>query len=249
MKFLLMLLFCVNTLAITLTEQNTMSLNGAVDSESVTGLMTKLQELNSIDTQEPIYLVINSPGGSVYDGFDFIRFALTSKRKIHTITLFSASMGFQIAQSLGTRYVAKYSTMMSHRVSGGIQGEAPGSMDTRLQHLMTHILEQDTLVVSRTKGKQTLQSYANLIRDEYWANSSKAINDGFADEEVLVECDKSLEGTVNRNINVFILTLNVVFSKCPLITAPISFSVARGQERAHEVNIQQELNNYFRKVK
>ncbi|MFZ4411446.1 MAG: ATP-dependent Clp protease proteolytic subunit [Bacteroidales bacterium] len=232
MKFLLavLLAICFNVQAetIVLSDQNTLSLNGPVDGGSMTALMVKLQELNKIDTKEPIFLVLNSPGGSIYDGFDFIRFAKTSKRSIETVTIFAASMAFQIVESLGTRNVTSYSTLMSHRAAGGISGIFPGPLDTRYAHVLSHIREQDELVVSRTKGKQTLESYSKLIQNEYWADSKKAIVDGFADKEVDISCDKSLQGSHSDFIDLGFFAVNVEFANCPLITSPISISPSRG---------------------
>lgn len=226
-KFLVLGLFLSLSVfgkTITLTDQNTLALNGQVDGNSMQGLMSGLQELNKIQTDEPIYLVINSPGGSVYDGFDFIRFAETSKRPIHTVTIFAASMAFQIVEALGNRYVTSYSTLMSHKASGGFKGEFPGQLDSRYAHVLSHIIEQDKHVIKRTNGKQTLESYAQLIQNEYWANSSKAINDGFADEQVSVECSESLQGNVEKEIDLGFFSANVIFSKCPLITEPLGIS-------------------------
>ena len=222
------LAFGVSAKTVKLTSQNSMSLNGKVDGESMNNLMIQLQELNKIETNEPIYLVINSPGGSVYDGFDFIRFAETSKRPIHTVTIFAASMAFQIVEALGDRYVTSYSTLMSHKASGGFKGEFPGQLDSRYSHVLSHLIEQDKQVVFRTKGKQTLESYAQLIQNEYWANATKAINDGFADEQVAVECDKSLEGSKLVSINLGFFSVNAEYSNCPLITEPLSLGLSRG---------------------
>ena len=237
----------VSAKTVTLTNQNSMSLNGQVDGASMTALMTKLQELNKIETQEPIYLLINSPGGSIYDGFDFIRFAKTSKRPIHTITLFAASMAFQIVEALGDRYVTNYSTLMSHRAKGGFQGEFPGQLNSRYEHVISHILEQDKEVISRTKGKQTLESYAKLIQNEYWANSDKAIEDGFADENVQVSCDKSLEGTREQRVDLGFFAVDVTFSNCPLIVNPVAIRLARGFEyvETNKININNEYNKIF----
>jgi ATP-dependent Clp protease protease subunit len=250
MKFLLALLltlsFSIQAETITLTNQNTLSLNGPVDGGSMTSLMVKLQELNKIDTKDPIYLVLNSPGGSIYDGFDFIRFAQTSKRQIHTVTLFAASMAFQIVEALGTRYVTSFSTLMSHRARGGFSGEFPGQLNSRYTHVMSHINEQDAEVVARTKGKQTLESYANLISNEYWANSQKAITDGFADKQVNVNCDKSLESTHNEIVDLGFFAVNVEFANCPLITSPISVSLARGFNYVEANKI--DINNEFKKL-
>lgn len=236
-----------NAKTVTLTSQNSMSLNSQVDGASMTALMTRLQELNKIETTEPIYLVINSPGGSIYDGFDFIRFAQTSKRKINTVTLFAASMAFQIVEALGDRLVTSYSTLMSHKASGGFKGEFPGQIDSRYGHVLSHLLEQDKGVVARTNGKQTLESYAQLIQNEYWANSSRALSDGFADEEVVVSCDKSLEGSRQQIVDLGFFALDVEYSNCPLITAPLSINLARGLRFVEEnkIDITREYNKMF----
>ena len=251
MKRILLLMsilaFSVQAKTITLTSQNSMALNSQVDGSSMTSLMEKLGELNKIETTEPVYLVINSPGGSIYDGFDFIRFAQTSKRPIHTVTIFAASMAFQLVEALGDRYVTSYSTLMSHKASGGFKGEFPGQLDSRYGHVLSHLIEQDKQVVSRTKGKQTLESYAQLIQNEYWANSTKAITDGFADEEVIVACDKSLEGSRDQEVNLGFFSLNVEFSNCPLITEPLRISLSRGFRYAEENKIDPvlEFNKIF----
>lgn len=242
----LSLVFGVSAKTITLSTQNSMSLNGQVSGGSMNGLMLKLQELNKIETKEPIFLIVNSPGGSIYDGFDFIRFAQTSKRPIHTVTLFAASMAFQIVESLGDRYVTSYSTLMSHKAKGGFDGEFPGQIDSRYAHVLSHLNEQDKLVINRTKGKQTLKSYASLIQNEYWANSTKAINDGFADEEVTVSCDKSLEGTNSQTVNLGFFSVDVEFSNCPLITQPLSIRLARGVNFVEQNKI--DIVNEYEKI-
>jgi ATP-dependent Clp protease protease subunit len=243
----LFLCFSLSAKTITLTDQNTISLNGRVDAQSTTRMMVQLQELNKIQTDDPIYLVVNSPGGSIYDGFDFIRFAKTSKRKINTVTVFAASMAFQLVEALGDRYVTPYSTLMSHKARGGFDGEFPGQLDSRYAHVLSHLAEQDKIVINRTKGKQTLESYAKLIQNEYWANSTKAVDDGFADEEVNVSCDKSLEGDTVQTVDLGFFSVDVVLSKCPLITQPLSIVTNRGDIfiRDNKIDIVQEYKKIF----
>jgi ATP-dependent Clp protease protease subunit len=243
----LFLCFSVGAKTITLTDQNTISLNGRVDAGSMTQMMLSLQELNKIQTDEPIYLVINSPGGSIYDGFDFIRFASTSKRKINTISIFAASMAFQLVEALGDRYVTPYSTLMSHKAKGGFEGEFPGQLDSRYAHVLSHLADQDKVVVNRTKGKQTLESYSRLIQNEYWANSDKAVNDGFADEEVNVSCDKSLEGTTQQTVDLGFFAVDVVLSKCPLITQPLAITTNRGGDFiiSNKIDVVREYSKIF----
>jgi ATP-dependent Clp protease protease subunit len=222
---LMVLLFTLPLTAkeILLNESNTLSLRGPVTSSSIGDLSVNLNRLNSIETGEPIYLVMNTPGGSVYAGFDFIRLAETSKRKINTITIQAASMGFHIVEAMsGDRLMLSYSTLMSHKASGGFNGEFPGQLNSRLAHVMSHIVEADKSVVARTKGKQTMESYSNLIQNEYWANGSKAIKDGFADDIVTARCsDELLNGSSTIQFATMFGNVDVSFSKCPLITSPL----------------------------
>ena len=69
MKFVLLFLLMLNSAfakEILLTESNTVSLSGPVTSGYVGDLMFDLSELSKKgDVKDPIYLVLNTPGGSV----------------------------------------------------------------------------------------------------------------------------------------------------------------------------------------
>ena len=76
-----------------------------------------------------IYLVLYTPGGSISAGqllFDTLK---PLPCNFHTITIFSASMGYQTVQNLGKRYMLPSGTLMSHRASiRGIGGELGGGL-------------------------------------------------------------------------------------------------------------------------
>jgi len=218
----ILLSFSVSAENIILKADNTVSLNTAVTDESTTGIMLDIQRLNNIETDEPIYLVLNTPGGSVFAGINFIRYALTSRRPIHTITIFAASMGFQIVQALpGKRLMAHSGILMSHRAAvGGLGGQYPGELNVRVNFLADISTDLDSGVAKR--AGISLKEYQDLIHDEYYANNSKALKDGFADESVGVACDASLEGTYNKEFQTFFGPVDVEFSKCPLFTSYIS---------------------------
>jgi ATP-dependent protease ClpP protease subunit len=205
---------------IVLNQNNHVLLHGAVTGDSVAPVMMKLQQLDN-NSKAPIYLVLNTPGGSIFDGLELVSFAKSLRRPVHTINIFSASMGFQISQQLGTRYVTEFGELMSHKARGGVEGEFPGQLDSRYAHILTFINDMDAHTVSRTKGKQTIKSYRDLYENEYWAKGTKAVADGFADDVAIVQCDSSLSGTENRKMIFGPFVVNLAFAKCPMITMPI----------------------------
>jgi hypothetical protein len=112
---------------------------------------------------------------------------------------------------------------MSHRASGGFEGDIPQQINSRLKHVIDLIDKMDEQVISRTQGKYTKESYMELIIDEYYGVGSNAITDKFADEVVSLKCnEKLLNESVEKTMQVFIFTFKAKFSKCPLLTEPVA---------------------------
>lgn len=227
----ILLSFSVSAENIILKADNTVSLNTDVSDESITGIMLDVQRLNKIETDEPIYLVLNTPGGSVFAGINFIRYALTSRRPIHTVTIFAASMGFQIVQALpGKRLMAYSGVLMSHRAAvTGVGGQYPGELNVRVNFFQDISTQLDSDVAKR--AGITLKQYQDLIHDEYYANNEKSIKDKFADASVNISCDASLEETYTKTFSTLFGPVEVEFSKCPLFT---SFLSAKFKESTKE---------------
>lgn len=223
--FVLLLMLSFNCFAkeIKLTQENTVSLRGPVTRQSIAEVMQDLNEVTQLgDEKEPVYLVLNTPGGSVMAGLDLMQFMNTLRRPVHVVSIYAASMGFHILQSSKIRYVTKFATIMSHRASGGFEGDIPHQVSNRLKHIIDLVDKMDEQVISRTNGKYNKKSYMELIRDEYYAVGDNAIRDGFADKVVTLKCDPELtKQLVKRSLQIFIFQIEVKFSKCPLMTSPI----------------------------
>ena len=236
MKFLLALLFCSSLYAkeITLTSENTVSLLGPVTRQSIGEVNQELLKVSQQGKEkDPIYLVLYTPGGSVMAGLELMQFMNTLRRPVHVVANYAASMGFHILQSSSVRYVTKYATIMSHRASGGFDGDIPHQVTNRLKHVIDLVEKMDEQVISRTKGKYTKESYMELIRDEYYAVGSNAIRDGFVDKVVTLKCSPELlNENVEKTLNIFIFQIKAKFSKCPLITSP----VIENKEDASKIN-------------
>ena len=216
---------------IILTKDNTITLNDVIDSDTVAKTLMDIKALDArLPSGDPIYLVLNSPGGSIDAGVELIERLQNLNRKVHTINLFSASMAFQTAQGLGDRLVTKDGTMMSHKARGGFYGEFPGQLDSRYGYYLKRVKRLDSRVVERTKGKHTEKSYAALIENEYWCDGQECVNQGLADRVVAATCDKSLEGTRKDTYKFMFMGMRIIVDlvsdACPLNTGILDVEVA-----------------------
>ena len=86
---------------VVLSKSNTLALQGPVTYSSVAQLQQKMIALsNSLSKNSTIYLVLDTPGGSVGAGMALIDTAKSIPQRVVTITSFAASMGFITVQSL-----------------------------------------------------------------------------------------------------------------------------------------------------
>lgn len=216
---------------VVLTKDNSITINDVFTSDSVAPLIKQAKDLDSrIPSGDPIYLVINSPGGSIDAGIELIENLSNLKRPVHTITVFSASMGFQTVQGLGERLILKNGTLMSHRARGGFQGEFPGQLDTRYSYYLKRVTRLDEQAVKRSGGKLTLASYKSLIADEYWCDGADCVTTGVADKVITSSCDKSLEGQHSVTLDQFMfmghtIELKADYDNCPLNTNALKYNI------------------------
>ncbi len=231
-KLILSLCLMFSTLAaaktVVLTSANTVSFNNYYEDRTVAQAIEKIRKLDSaLPSGDPIYLVINSGGGSITAGLELINVLQNMNRKVHTITIFSASMGFQTVQGLGDRLLIDSGVLMSHKASGGFWGEFPGQIDSRYSHWLKRVQRLDTATAKRSK--MSLKTYNNLIENEYWCEGQECVSRGFADAVVSVRCDTTLSGTYN-DVDKWIysgmpIELVYTFSNCPIQTGMLDWNV------------------------
>ncbi len=232
LAMLLFVLFVPTTQAkeIVLTQDNSVVLNGEVSGRSVSKLIGEIKKLDAeLKNGYPIYLFLNTPGGSIQAGLELFEFVKGVNRPVHTITLFAASMGFQTVQHFGTRYILEYGVLMSHKASGGFQGEFGGEssqIDSQYGLWLRRLKMMDQKTVERTKGKKTLQKYQAEYDNELWLNGEEAVKNGYADEVVTVKCSAGLQGEKEEQVNFMGMRFVVKFDKCPIRTGPVSVAAS-----------------------
>merc|ERR1719267_147339 len=83
--------------------------------------------LDSEDNSKPVYMYINSPGGSVTAGFAMFDTMRHVKSEVSTINVgIAASMGsfLLVGGAKGKRLALPHSRVMIHQPLGGAQGQA-----------------------------------------------------------------------------------------------------------------------------
>lgn len=201
--------------SIHLTPTNHVTLSGPISPESVREASLKLHRLPSQGM--PLYLVLNSPGGDIRAGIEFLE-SIKSIKNLHTITINGASMASNIAQSIpGKRYVTESSSMMFHRAAGGIQGAfESGELENRLAYWKSIVLSIEKKNASRIGI--SIEKYKANVLSEWWIYGKDLISQGVADEIITISCSKELlDGTHKETIMTFFGPVESVVSNCPII--------------------------------
>ncbi len=116
-----------------LLRERIVFLGEPVTSDSANRIVAQLLFLEAEDPEKDIYLYINSPGGSVYDGLGIFDTMQHVKPDIHTVCVgLAASMGAFLlcSGSKGKRSSLLHSRIMIHQPLGGARGQAS---DIRIQ--------------------------------------------------------------------------------------------------------------------
>lgn len=228
----IVLSFCITLVSqtakakvIVLTNKNTVAMRQVFTGASVAKVQQEaFNKAEKLDSKERLYLYLRTPGGSIDAGMSLIDSLNALSIPVDTITSFAASMGYNTVQLVnGKRYITPSGILMSHRAYGGFEGQIPGELNTQLSFFMNLMDQKDTKIAKRVG--LTLDQYQTLVWNEYWVSGSAAIQQEQADEIVEVRCDKSLMGTTDETFFTFFGPVNVTFSNCPVINAPLKIKL------------------------
>jgi ATP-dependent Clp protease protease subunit len=153
-----------------------------VDGGISDGLMQKAQkavlEFNE-QSHEPIWLVLNSGGGSVEAGLILIDTMRSLKSPIYCLVESKAySMAAIILAFCDKRYALDHATIMLHEASYGTAGEDPTNR-SRLDFLARYLDGLHVEIAARLK--MAPEKYRARIRDAWWLLASEAEKAGVVD--------------------------------------------------------------------
>jgi len=138
----------------------------------------------SAQSKEPIYLLINSPGGSVLDGAQIVSAIEGSVAPVYTVCeQLCASMAAIIHQYGKERLMYDRSILMFHNAAGGAQGYVP-QMLSRLNVINRYVNKMQAHIAAR--AGVDLTTWLNRMGDEIWIDAEDATASNLNDKIVNV---------------------------------------------------------------
>lgn len=217
-----------STQSVTLTPDNLLVLRGEVTDASMGKLMHAVLAKRA---QAPLYLYIDSPGGSVSAGMDFIKAVKVSNVRLTCIANTAISMAFAILQeACAERLIVDTSVLMQHMVSYGLEGPEPHNYTMAS---FIHSMSYDLYRRQATRLGMTFDQFYVKIRDDWWMWGNESIVNKAADRIVEVKCSQQLLNSfTEETVRVLFFTIKLRFNGCPVISTPILMPAGPAEEKA-----------------
>lgn len=175
----------------TQNEARMMILSDVVTHDTIKGLVERIFAINMYDdmmneshkgyNRQPIVLIVNSPGGSVYDGFALIAAIEMSATRVVTICLGSAmSMGLAIFEAGHHRVIHELSCLMYHEVSTKLQGSLT-QIKLTASELERLQMQYDMYIMSKSDVTEKRLTEVKHAKEEWVIDANDALKLGLAD--------------------------------------------------------------------
>lgn len=167
-----------------LLKERIIFLGEDVNEHTANLVVAQLLHLAYEDPKKDIKLYINSPGGSVYDGFAIYDTMQYISPDVMTIGIgVQASMGAFLLSSgtKGKRFVLPNSRLMIHQPSSGTQGKITDQeISLREGIYLKHRLNE---ILAKNTGQKLPRIEKDTDRD-FWMSAKEAVDYGLADDVI-----------------------------------------------------------------
>lgn len=170
----------------------TIYVNGEITSDLIEESVLAIRDINIYDDnqekhlknykREPITVIVDTYGGSVYDGLGLVNVISSSKTPVHTYCYSKAmSMGLLIFVSGHKRFIHENATLMFHQLSTVIVGTNQDVIDeqSRVDKLNKKLMK---IVRKRTSITKEQMNKKNIIKKDWFISGKKAVKLNAADE-------------------------------------------------------------------
>lgn len=159
-----------------------------VNSDTADIVVAQLLYLESQGDSD-ITMYVNSPGGSVYDGYGILDTMAFIKPDVATVvTGMAASMGamIQMCGTRGKRTILPHARVMIHQPLGGCKGQATEiiSEAKEIEKLRDELYQ----IISQRTGQPFDKVFADCERD-HWLTSKEALDYGLVDKIIDIKWD------------------------------------------------------------
>ena len=162
---------------------------GEIDSTSACEIIGLIYEVNKEDrnkaeeSRDPIQLLVNSAGGSVYDGMAIVDAIEKSVTPVHIYVLGQAmSMAFAIATCGHYRYAAKRATFMYHEVAWETAQEKLKYHEQELREGKRLWKVYDDIITANTEIQLKTLQQVRKEKKEWYLTTLEAKELGIIDE-------------------------------------------------------------------
>lgn len=136
-----------------------------------------------------LYVLINSPGGSVLDGALIVSAIEAANIPVYTVCLQLCASMSAIIHAYGTeRYAVARSNIMYHPAAAGVQGTVP-QMLSRLNWINSIVYKMDSYIARRA-GLEP-DTFVQMLNNELWLDAEDATAAHFNDQVVSVDLQLS----------------------------------------------------------
>ena len=172
------LTFDVRTVtSLTIDPSQAIYFDAEVTGDSVDMAIAALETMSK--THDDIYVFINSPGGSVFDGIRLTTYIENSNKNINTVCVsLCASMAAHLHQSGKKRYMLGSGVLMFHPASGGLRGQVE-NMDSQLKMIKTLVDRLDAKIT--TRSGINYKDFKNKVAFEYWVLADDAVKENLSE--------------------------------------------------------------------
>lgn len=165
-------------------EASSVLLFGEIMDGSLYDIITRIRAILHMRTEEhkndPINLIINSDGGSVYEALGIIDYMQSLDVKVNTICRGRAMSAAALILCAGTgvRAASQYSTIMFHEISSDIYGKS-SDMKANVQHMEK--LEEILLEILKSNSNKEKDYWKNVTIKDYYITPKDALDMGVID--------------------------------------------------------------------
>ena len=167
-----------------LLKERIIWLGSEVAEDNANQICAQMMLLAAQDPEKPIFLYINSPGGSVTAGMAIYDTMQYIQPEEVTVALgMAASMG-QLLLTAGTpgkRYATPHARILMHQPSGGVGGTAS---DIRINANLILQMKQELAEINAQRTGKSVEQIREDSERDHWFTAQEALEYGFIDHVI-----------------------------------------------------------------